>query len=167
MTGAAPISPAAKVTEPITTALAARTRVRRGPAANVTAIRPRRYSAGMNIAPTTITTISPANAPAKPSSAGMPMFVGPGPAGAMSPEPVTVNVPPAAWNRPGRDEASWARAPMLTPRHPAPGAACGRLTWSNTAVATVRPLLPARVHAGEVTNGPACTVAGRPARMTV
>ena len=31
----------------------------------------------------------------------------------------------------------------------------------------VGPLLLARTHAGEVTNGPACTVAGRPARLTV
>src|SRR5690348_17008562 len=158
MTGAAPTTPATNVTEPITTALAARTRPRPGAAASVTAIRPRRYSAVMNIAPTTITTIRPANAPTKPSSAGMPMFVGPGPAGAMSPEPVTVNVPPTARNRPGRDEASWACAPMLKPRHPAPGA-CGRLTWSKTAVATVRPPFWDRTHAGDVTNGPACTVA--------
>ena len=89
------MSPATKVTEPITTALAARTRPRRGAAASVVRIRPRRYSAVMNIAPTTITTISPANAPMKPSSAALPMLAGPGPAGAMSPDPVTVNVPPA------------------------------------------------------------------------
>ena len=160
------MTPATNVTEPTTAALAARTRPRAGAAARVVRIRPRRYSAVMNMAPTTITTISPANAPTKPSSAGMPIFVGPGPAGAMSPEPVTVNVPPAVRNRPGRDEASWACAPMLTPRHPPPGAACGRLTWSKTAVATVRPLFWVCTHAGEVTNGPACTVAGRPARLT-
>ena len=56
---------------------------------------------------------------------------------------------------------------MLVPRHPAPGAACGKLTWSKTAVATVRPLFCGCTHAGEATNGPACTVAGRPARLTV
>src|SRR5690242_7090546 len=95
------------------------------------------------------------------------MFVGPGPAGAMSPEPVTVNVPPAVWNPPGSDDATWARAPMLTPRQPAPGCAPARLTWSNTAVATVRPLLRVCTHAGEVTNGPACTVTGRPTSRTV
>src|SRR5580692_8341197 len=147
------MSPATKVTEPITTALAARTRPRAGAAASVTAIRPRRYSAVMNIAPTTIATISPANAPTKPSSADMPMFVGPGPAGAMSPEPVTVNVPPAAWNRPGKDIAAWTFAPMLAPRHPVPGAAAGKPTWPKTAVATVGPLFSVRTHAGDVTNG--------------
>jgi len=121
----------------------------------------------MNIAPITITTISPANAPAKPSSAGSPMFAGPGPAGAMSPEPVTVNVPSAAWNMPGRDDAAWAFAPMLAPCQPVPCAAPGMLTWSNVAMATVRPLFCGCIHGGEVTNGPACTVAGRPARLTV
>ena len=110
------MSPATKVTEPITTALAARTRPRPGAAASVVRIRPRRYSAVMNIAPTTITTISPANAPTKPSSAALPMFVGPGPAGAMSPEPVTVNVPPAAWNRPGRDTALAGPLPRCSRR---------------------------------------------------
>src|SRR5437773_1440858 len=50
---------------------------------------------------------------------------------------------------------------------PRAGAACGKLTWSKTAVATVRPLFCGCTHAGEVTNGPACTVGGRPARLTV
>src|SRR5215467_5376776 len=56
---------------------------------------------------------------------------------------------------------------MLMPRHLAPAGAAGMLRWSKTAVATVRPLFCGRTHAGEVTNGPACTVAGRPARLTV
>src|SRR5215471_8633698 len=150
MTGAAPAAPATNVAEPITTALAARTRPRPGAAASVVRIRPLRYSAVMNIAPTAITTISPANAPAKPSSAGSPMFVGPGPAGAMSPEPVTVSVPSAAWNVPGRDDAAWAFAPMLAPCQPVPCAATGMLTWSNAAVATVRPLFCGCTHGGEV-----------------
>ena len=89
----------------------------------------------------------------------------------MSPEPVTVNVPPAAWNRPGSAELTWVfppvAAPMLAPRQPPPGTAPGKLTWSKTAVATVGPLFSVCTHAGEVTNGPACTVAGRPARLTV
>ena len=57
------ISPAMKVTAPITAALAASTRPRAGLAVSVTRIRPRRYSAVMNIVATTITAISPANAP--------------------------------------------------------------------------------------------------------
>ena len=60
---AAPASPAAKVTAPVTTALAASTRPRRGAAASVKRIRRRRYSAVMNIAPTTARTMSPANVP--------------------------------------------------------------------------------------------------------
>src|SRR5215831_4176936 len=110
MTGAAPAAPATNVTEPITTALAARTRPRPGLAASVVRIRPRRYSAVMNIAPTTMTTISPASAPLKPRSPDAPMPAGPGPAGAMSPEPLTVNAPPAWRNRPGSD-GYWALTP--------------------------------------------------------
>ena len=41
---AVPTAPAAKATDPTTTALAARTRPRRGLAAKVVAMRPRRYS---------------------------------------------------------------------------------------------------------------------------
>ena len=73
-------------------ALAARTRPRRGLAASVTRIIPRRYSAVMNSAPTTITAISPMNKPASVWSMG----VAPSTPGAMSPEPVTVKVP-SAW----------------------------------------------------------------------
>ena len=62
----AAISPATKLTAPITTALAASSRPRRGAAASETRISPRRYSAVMNIAPTTINGISPR---AVPSSA--------------------------------------------------------------------------------------------------
>src|SRR6266511_4010435 len=58
-------SPVTKVTEPITMAFAARTRPRRGLAARVVRIRPRRYSAVMNNVATTITAISPANAPTR------------------------------------------------------------------------------------------------------
>ena len=93
---AAATSPATKVTEPITMALAASTRPRRGLAARVMRIRPRRYSAVMNIVATTITAISPANVPTRcsvmvvPTSPACPVTTG-----AMSPEPVTVNRPPA------------------------------------------------------------------------
>ena len=90
-----PASPAVKVTAPRTMALAASTRPRRGLAASVRRIRPRRYSAVMNSAPTTITAISPMNKPASDASSG----VAPLAPGAMSPEPVTVKVPPA-WRYP-------------------------------------------------------------------
>ena len=83
------------MTEPITMAFAASTRPRRGLAAKVVRIRPRRYSAVMNIVPTTTTAISPANAPTRVESRGWPGPAPPGVSGAMSPDPVTVNVPPA------------------------------------------------------------------------
>ena len=57
-------SPATKPTAPITTALAASSRPRRGAAVSETRISPRRYSAVMNIAATTISGISPKNVPA-------------------------------------------------------------------------------------------------------
>ena len=89
-------SPATKVTAPATMALAASTRPRRGLAASVMRIMPRRYSAVMNITATTTTAISPANAPTRPVSiveVGKPAAAGT--SGAMSPDPVTVNLPPA------------------------------------------------------------------------
>ena len=73
-----------------TTAFAASTRPRRGLAANVTRIRPRRYSAVMNSAATTPSAISPANVPTRYSltvsaeSAPPPCPSG---IGAMSPDP--------------------------------------------------------------------------------
>ena len=95
-----PASPAAKATAAVTIALAARTWPRRGAAASVVRIRPRRYSAVMNIVPTTSSTISPANAPMIPSSAGLPLPAEPpATAGAMSPDPCTVKTPPA-WRYP-------------------------------------------------------------------
>ena len=69
---APPASPAANVTAPTTTALAASTWARAGLAANVTRISPRRYSAEMNIAATTITAISAANTPVRVFSMGVP-----------------------------------------------------------------------------------------------
>ena len=61
----AAISPVTKATAPITTALAASTAPRRGVAASVVRIRPRRYSELKNIAATTMIAISPRNAPAR------------------------------------------------------------------------------------------------------
>ena len=61
-------SPTTNVTAPITTAFAASTRPRRGLAARVARIRPRRYSAVMNMTATTTTAISPANVPTRWSS---------------------------------------------------------------------------------------------------
>ena len=76
-------------------ALAASTRPRRGLAASVVRISPRRYSAVMNIVPITITTIRAGERPRRLCS----MVLPPDPAtfGAMSPEPVTVNVPSTSW----------------------------------------------------------------------
>ena len=59
----APTSPATNVTTPITTAFAASTRPRRGLAAKVVRIRPRRYSPVMNRVARTISTSIPTNAP--------------------------------------------------------------------------------------------------------
>ena len=61
---AAPTSPATKPAAPITTALAASSRPRRGAAVSETRISPRRYSAVMNMAATTISGISPEDVPA-------------------------------------------------------------------------------------------------------
>ena len=60
---AAPASPAANVTEPITMALAASTRPRRGLAASVVRIMPRRYSPVMNTAPRAMMAIAPNSVP--------------------------------------------------------------------------------------------------------
>ncbi len=93
---AAAASPATKVTAPITMALAASTRPRRGLAVSVTRISRRRYSAVMNIVAITITTISPANVPMRCWVTVVPASPAcPGTTGAMSPDPVTVNRPPA------------------------------------------------------------------------
>ena len=136
----APASPATKVTEPITTAFAARTRPRRGLAVKVTRIRPRRYSAVMNIVATTITAISPANAP------GSVLFDGfrrpAATSGAMSPDPVTVMVP-----RPDETRRLLARRDRdrrRRRRRPTRRRAAGRprLTWSKRAVARVGAPLP-------------------------
>ena len=88
-------SPAVKLTAAITIAFAASTCPRRGLAANVVRIRPRRYSAVTNIVATTTTAISPASAPTRVWSRGWPVPAPPGASGAMSPDPVTLNVPPA------------------------------------------------------------------------
>ncbi len=98
---AAATSPVTKATEPSTMALAASTRPRRGLAVSVVRIRPRRYSAVMNIVATTITAISPANVPTRNTvtvRSSPPAC--PGTAGAMSPDPVTVNRPPVWWYPP-------------------------------------------------------------------
>ena len=60
---AAATSPVQNVTSPVTTTLASSTCPRRGVAASVVLIRPRRYSAVINMAPTTTATISPTNVP--------------------------------------------------------------------------------------------------------
>ena len=97
---AAATAPTTNDTAATTTAFAASTRPRRGLAANVTRISERRYSAVMNSAATTPRAISPANVPRRYSltviaeSAPPPCPAG---IGAMSPDPVTLNPPPAWW----------------------------------------------------------------------
>ncbi len=63
-------SPVTKAAAPITIAFAASTRPRTGLTASVVRIRPRRYSAVMNIVATTITAISPATVPARKNPMG-------------------------------------------------------------------------------------------------
>ena len=171
---AAATSAAAKATEPITMALAASTRPRRGLAVSVVRIRPRRYSAVMNIVATTITTISPANVPTRKT--------------------VTVrSSPPACPGHgrgdvagPGHGEPAVGLVVPADPRPvggsdivPGPGAAGhvpDRLTWSKTAVSWLGAMVPfsppprLRViawYAGEAANSPAWTVGGSPASATV
>ena len=87
---------APKLTAATTAALAASTRPRRGLAANVARIRPRRYSAVVNMVATTATAISPKSTPSRVRPIGVPVPSGPAAtSGAMSPVPVTVTVPPA------------------------------------------------------------------------
>ena len=78
-----------------TIALAASTRPRRGLAVKVVRISPRRYSAVINMTPITTTAISAAKVPPRVCLALLP---GPPTAGAMSPDPETVNRPPACMN---------------------------------------------------------------------
>src|SRR5262249_26569668 len=135
----APAGPAAKVTTPITMALAARTWPRRGLAASVTAIRPRWYSAPTNIAAATASAISPANAPVRVSASGMPP-PRPPTAGAMSPEPLTVTVPPVRWKPP----VAWRGplpAPVGVPVHAAAGPGPRRAVWAEGGGASAGPAL--------------------------
>ena len=94
---AAAARPTTKVTAPITRAFAASTRPRRGLAASVVRIRPRRYSAVMNMAAITSTPISPAKVPTRRFAmvSDGPPLSDPATTGAMSPDPVTANRPPA------------------------------------------------------------------------
>ena len=78
----------------MTTDFAARTRPRAGLAERVTRIRPRRYSAVMNMAATTITAIRPPKTPVSSCSTGVPTPL-PATTGAMSPVPLTLTDPPA------------------------------------------------------------------------
>ena len=166
-------SPAANVTAPITTALAASTRPRRGVAASVTRIRPRRYSAVMNITPTTTITISPANAPMRVCAIVTPFPSAPDTVGAISPVPVTVNRPADSPKPPGEPAAGPPAAPIARPVHAPPGQPPRRLRWSNTPVARLGPPYtldkPTDVcaYCGDVANRPPCTVDASPASVTV
>ena len=116
---AIPAIPAASATAPITMAFAARTRPRRGDAARVRRMRPRRYSAVMNRTPRTATAISAANEPTlMASSIRMPPPTErPGTTGAMSPLPLTVNPAPARRNpsSPEGPDVSPTSPPVHTP----------------------------------------------------
>src|SRR5262249_58976879 len=121
---------------------------------------PRLYSSVANVTATTMTTTTPASVP-------MSVYprVGPSAPGAMSPDPVTVNVPPDSSTPAGR----WNRSQsVLTPSAPTssrlhvPAALPWRLTWSKTAVAWGKRLTPSLTvrSPGEVTNSPARLLAG-------
>ena len=133
---AAAASPVAKAAAPITIAFAASTRPRPGLAASVVRIRPRRYSAVMNIVPTTTTTISPANVPTRAWLMSTPPPE-PGTSGAISPDPVTVNLSPA-WRNPPGACGYIAFCPISVPRHP-PVQRPATPTWSKVPVARVGP----------------------------
>src|SRR5215469_9329961 len=172
-------SPVTNVTAASTTALAASTRPRRGVAANVVRISPRRYSAVMNMTPITTTAISAANAPARVFCTVLPA-AGP-PAGAMSPDPDTVYRPPACVN-------SWADgcvtapegllAPIASPVHrpdePEGQLPC-RLTLSKAPVARAEPPLAddvpspvdVTVYPGVAANSPAGASPVSPASVAV
>ncbi len=155
---AAANSPVTKLTAPITTALAASSRPRRGEALSEARISPRRYSAVMNIAPTTINGISPMGVPA---SALWRERTLPSPArGVMSPEPVTV-IAPAPWRSvPGCGTPFGPEPPTLVPVHLA--AVQESPMWRKMPVAVaVLPLL------GAAANSPACTVEVSPGRAAV
>src|SRR5580704_4976494 len=169
----AAISPSTNVTAPSTTALAASTRPRRGVAARVTRIRPRRYSAVMNMTPTTTITISPANTPIRVCAIVTPFPAAPDTDGAMSPVPVTVNRPAAAPKPPGEPAAGPPGAPIAEPAQPPPAQPPRRLSWSNTPVARLGPPdtldRPRDVcaYCGDVANKPPGTVEASPASVTV
>ena len=74
---AVPASATANATSPVTRALAASTRPRRGHAASVTLISPLRYSAVMTMAPTTARMIRAMNAPARVCAGVVPIPDGP------------------------------------------------------------------------------------------
>src|SRR5258707_7515156 len=87
------MAPAAKASDPATTALAARTRPRRGLAARVVRMSPRRYSEVANKVAITITKRSAAIVPLTMlAPAHWAEMMSPT-SGATSPEPLIVNVP--------------------------------------------------------------------------
>ena len=160
-------SPATKVTTPVTTALAASARPRRGVAVSVMWIRRRRYSAVMNIAPTTTMTISPGERAHeslrdRDAAAPSPRHDRSDVAAAGS-----VNVP-AAWLKPALLPGQPPPPPTSSPAHEPLGQV--RLTLSKTPVATLGPPLmlasPSEVcrYCGEVVNRPiwAAAAAARP-----
>jgi hypothetical protein len=178
-TTAAATRPVVNVTVPTTTAFAASTRPRRGLAARVVRMSPRRYSAVMNMAPTTTTMTSPTNVPTSVWVMDAPMPAAPGTAGAMSPEPVTVNTSPACSKWPWRTGGAFPGVPMLSPFHTCRAASPGEPPCterrSKVPVAWVGPpmapdlndSLTSSAYCGEVANNPASTVDGRPVSFAV
>ena len=149
------------MTAPSTIALAARTRPRRGLAVNVVLIIPRRYSAVTNMTPITTMAISPANVPARVCLIASVLSV----AGAISPDPDTVNRPAACVNPCADVGSALSVVPWIFwPAHWLAGQRPCRLTWSKAAVARVGPPVedepPSDVvfteYPGEAANSPAC-----------
>ena len=168
-------SPMANADPPTTTAFAARIRLRRGLAATVVRIMPRRYSAVTDIVATTSTKTSPRNVPTSVWVRLSPRPAAPTTAGAMSPCAGEGDRVAGGFDRAGR----WCRRagvggpppPMLSAVQPVPVHPPSVVTLSKVAVARVGPpAMPARpntsrlvsVYCGEATNRPASTVDGSP-----
>ncbi len=168
-TTAAATNPVRKATAPTTTAFAARIRPRAGLADSVVRIRPRRYSAVTNRAPTTTTAISPTKVPARVCVMVTPMPAAPATDGPMSPEPVTLNWSPVRAYPPRSSAGALSGPPMREPVQAWSGPPPLRSRRSKVAVARVGlPLLLAApssppigaAYGGAVTNSPTCAVGG-------
>ena len=139
-------------------------------------MRPRRYSAVMNMTATMTTMVRPTNVPTSVWVIVVPMPDAPATDGAMSPDPVTVKPSAVCWNPPCCCASALSGPPIAVPDHAWSGQVPSRPRLSNVAVSCVgppstpaAPSAPPAVAAycGEVANSPASTVVGRPARCAV